>query len=133
MLQQLHAADRESLLAEIHHLRSALEGMREEQTERHRALLVEVAQAEPGGGAESEQPRALLEASPAKISEMKLVLDSKDSEIGRLEVKVAGLEQEKLSLQLRLSEAQTDLGELEGSIERATATISALQQVSVWV
>ena len=137
LLQQLQTAERATLLAEIAHLRSSLEDMCKEQREQHRALVEQLAQAQhegAGDGPTRDQLAALLSAPRLRLSEVEPILSSKDSEIGQLELKVVLLEQEKLALELRLREAEASLQELEGSMERASATIGSLQQVTTaWV
>ena len=59
----------------------------------------------------------------APLSEIESVLRRKDEELGQLELTVAGLEQEKLALELRLQEAKTSLRELEGSMENASTVL----------
>lgn len=139
LLQQLQTAERATLLAEIAHLRSSLEDMCREQREQHQALVERLAQARHEGASDGptrDELAALLSAPRLRPSEVESVLSGKDGEIGRLELTVVRLEQEKLALELRLGEAEASLQELEGSLERASATIGSLQQVTTppfWV
>ena len=129
LLQQLHTAERGSLLAEIAQLRSLLEDMRLEQRQLHQALVERLTQAGRDGSPVTEQLSALLAAPQLGLSEIESVLRGKDEELGRLELTIAGLEQEKLALELRLQEAEASLRELEVSMEKASTTMTTLQQV----
>ena len=97
-----------------------------EQRQLPQALVERLTQAGRDGSPVTEQHSALL---AAPLSESESVLRRKDEELGRLESTVAGLEQEKLALELRLQEAKASLRELEGSMEKASTTMTALLQV----